>query len=702
MFWLNPSSQFWYNPQEEEKKKQAFQPDTDFTSVATIEMPSKPLVTSPETQDKGFTLPTKALEKYTAPIEDESEQFKWLTKADEQKLMQLAGGNYYKAMDIYPTLLQQKQDYLFLKDRKQKVTENLYNAQQSKDKDTIKNAQSLAKISQFVDYIREDALKKGSVWVSQMDDQAIIDKVFGSSPIGQDQAAQYMSQYLNNKIDLPSVVDRIFGKPEEERKTTIGGSVLWWINESAQWTAKLGEKAGNFLGEQVVRLIGKAQGKSDDEIDQMVEKWYKAADQYGVNSFIDKFNQGVGADEESFAYKWAKTFGDIAQTVAPAWVSWAIGKGVSKWGKLLSKIPWVGEGLDALSKAPNIVQKWLKLASQWALDTVKYDAIANQELASPKEIALGAWLNVALGAVGAWVQKGAKALSNKFQLSGLLNAKKLEYVSNTLKETGDDVDNVAGWMQERWVAWTKNQIISKLDDEATKTFKAVRTAIEQADWISGPIKDKSVDGALRELIKVTKGVNSPEKQAVYKELQKMLLKSKKSGLSLKEIQKVKESMDDILDLYTVAGDVKAWVQKSDLSQLRSNIRKLLETNVKKTIGTDIGVLNRDTAVAKQLAKSIKYKSKADEIRELISPFAPSAIWWVVGYSQWDSLEQKLKLAALWILFGAVSKSTYLKTKVGVPVMKWLSKPSALWSTIRRWANVNVSTNDVKDDTEDSE
>ena len=145
-------------------------------------------------------------------------------------------------------------------------------------------------------------------------------------------------------------------------------------------------------------------------------------------------------------------------------------------------------------------------------------------------------------------------------------------MQNALREGGDQVDNVTEWMGARNLVGSKKTIISKLQSEGKKTYDAVRTAVKQADDMVAPIHDESVGGAIDELLNVMAGVKSPQKKAVYNKLLELQQKHATIGLKPSEVQGVKDSLDELMSIYTIAGDTKAGIQKADLADLRSNIR----------------------------------------------------------------------------------------------------------------------------------
>jgi len=319
------------------------------------------------------------------------------------------------------------------------------------------------------------------------------------------------------------------------------------------------------------------------------------------------------------------------------------------WASLATPNPF--SKIKAWSKIANIGVK----ALEGATDVATYNAYSEWDI-DMKEV----WVWAALWPVLSWaataVSKWAKALANKLQLSWLLNPKKLEYVAKALKETWDDVDNVANWMFERDINWSKDAIVKKLNTVATQSKNKVKTVVANATWTHKP---QSIWWALDELIDT---IWTPKSTSQKKKLEEInILKSKfdSDGLTLEEVQKVKESMDDILDIYTIAGDAKAWAKKADLAGLRRDIRGFIEDTATSQWLWDVKAMNKDVAVSKQLSKFINYKDKTDAVRDMLSPFASPFAWWVMGAVYGWDYESAIK----WVLFWAGVWSTATKTNI---------------------------------------
>lgn len=67
---------------------------------------------------------------YAPSIDDEDEEYKGLSKKDVQKMSDYTKGDKYKMMDLYPSVLQNKQDEAFLADRKKMLAQAQYAATQ--------------------------------------------------------------------------------------------------------------------------------------------------------------------------------------------------------------------------------------------------------------------------------------------------------------------------------------------------------------------------------------------------------------------------------------------------------------------------------------------------------------------------------------------------------------------------------------------
>jgi hypothetical protein len=82
----------------------------------------------------------------------------------------------------------------------------------------------------------------------------------------------------------------------------------------------------------------------------------------------------------------------------------------------------------------------------------------------------------------------------------------------------------------------------------------------------------------------------------------------KKVVTLENVQKVKEMMDDHFNLYKVTGDVGEGIAKEGLVNIRKDLKNFIEKQVKKNTGTDIGELNNNVATSRSIVNAITDRS----------------------------------------------------------------------------------------------
>ena len=152
------------------------------------------------------------MQTYAPEVSNPSTNYKAISKEDEAKLMKMAGGNKAKADALYPKLLQHKNDQLFLKNRREMLQDALVEATSGTDKQKKEATLQMVKIAQFTDFIREDASKKGAIGVSNKSDDELMQQLVAKSPLGQKQAQKELENYINDRSDIETTLNNIFGK----------------------------------------------------------------------------------------------------------------------------------------------------------------------------------------------------------------------------------------------------------------------------------------------------------------------------------------------------------------------------------------------------------------------------------------------------------------------------------------------------------
>lgn len=79
---------------------------------------------------------------------------------------------------------------------------------------------------------------------------------------------------------------------------------------------------------------------------------------------------------------------------------------------------------------------------------------------------------------------------------------------------------------------------------------------------------------------------------------------KKKDLTLNDVQRVKELMDDHLNLYKITGDVKEGATKEGLTKVRKDIQSFIEREVKQNTGVDIKPINKNVQTSKAITNAI--------------------------------------------------------------------------------------------------
>jgi len=346
-------------------------------------------------------------------------------------------------------------------------------------------------------------------------------------------------------------------------------------------------------------------------------------------------------------------------------------------------------------------------AAEWALQQKLYNK------ASWDDSNDWVWVSAAISAAFPWAGMLAKWLWktlwkawSKIFTSWLMNPRNLEYTQNALRKWWDWSVDVVWWAIDKGIKWSEDTMISKLGDVIGDNRMLVKESVRWFDWL---VKNNSVIWALEEMKLALEWSKSSKQLSKLEAVNDLIAKHNSSWLSWDEVQKVKEWIDDVSSIYTIAWDVRAWQKAQDLSSLRQDIRKIIEDR-----GTqawiDLWTLNRDIAVAQAMKNWIKKKFNAVDVRELVSVFAPSFLWWAAAYDSNKSFIENIWNIAKWAVVGGVLWSKYVKTNVWTSLVNawrklwWLptvtqtilnkiwSKVSELW-----WANPTRPAKEIVDE-----
>lgn len=165
-------------------------------------------------------------------------------------------------------------------------------------------------------------------------------------------------------------------------------------------------------------------------------------------------------------------------------------------------------------------------------------------------------------------------------------------------------NQVGKWLSDNNLIGTnKATTQAAIDAFKTQNYNAVRSEIGKVTQIYKPYQVRSYVDALKAIYAQTKDTLGLEKENAV--INNLLVKQ---DITLADVQKVKELMDDHFSLYKAVGDVADNTTKQGLANLRSNLQKFIEDQVQKTTGTDIRALNNNVSTARALSDAITKRS----------------------------------------------------------------------------------------------
>lgn len=174
-------------------------------------------------------------------------------------------------------------------------------------------------------------------------------------------------------------------------------------------------------------------------------------------------------------------------------------------------------------------------------------------------------------------------------------------LSNIEASTGNQVGR---WLADNNLIGT-NKVTTQaaIDDFFKQNYAAVRSEIGKVTQTYKPSQIPRYTDALKAIqiqIKDTLGL-----EKVNAEIDNLL---RKTSVTLNDVQRVKELMDDHFSLYKVTGDVASGVMKEGLANVRTGLKDFIEAQVMKYTKADIRALNNNVSTARSLSDAITTRS----------------------------------------------------------------------------------------------
>lgn len=195
-------------------------------------------------------------------------------------------------------------------------------------------------------------------------------------------------------------------------------------------------------------------------------------------------------------------------------------------------------------------------------------------------------------------------------------------VTQALDLTASDVKNIhlsTGNEVGRFMA-DKNLIrenvpasMKAVDDFFQENYKTVRSEIGK---VTDTYKPSNVPRYTEALKAIEKKIDKvPGLQETQVEVAQLL--GKKKNITLNDVQRVKELIDDHYSIYGKTGDVGEAVAKQGLDNVRKDLKSFIVDQVKEKTGADINELNNNVSTAKGIMKSVEARSTSGLTRSNI-------------------------------------------------------------------------------------
>lgn len=353
-----------------------------------------------------------------------------------------------------------------------------------------------------------------------------------------------------------------------EPKWGFWRNVIGWAGDWATWLWQ-------FLGNGAADIIGwtaKQLWADEDKVNYLVNDFK----QYLEDSKISK---SVDANTNSGVYKTTKAATELAESIG-LWLGakWAVE--AKLWGPLVTKYS------PTWAKAT----AW---ALEWAADMAIYKPVADQELASPWELALWAWLWAAFPIAWASLKAGKKAVQKKsveFAEDLLQNTNRMTKGEQSKFATRFK-QNVGKWLNDRWL---------KSAEDVAEYFNLSRGKVDNAlAAIDGRFTSQALDDVLDDALNFAMETKNPQKERLLE----LFNKNAEWGLTMSEVNEVKRFFEAHNKFnYLTKGTAK---EASLATNLDSALRERQYDIAAQNWFTNLAELNQETAAAKEILNWVK-------------------------------------------------------------------------------------------------
>ena len=355
-----------------------------------------------------------------------------------------------------------------------------------------------------------------------------------------------------------------------------------------------------------------------------------------------------------------------------------INKIITAWvaGSFIVAYPYTSIAIETAKE--NDTAKWyLEYVQDVATEWWKFLAEENQlvegymEQLSEEEKEQFAWLLWWLWTIAVW--KGIKtSIKTLWQLSwiDITKATRSLWLTDAqilaIKEPNVLWREPGVFILEKWISWTQKSIFNQLKTLSKKSKDSIDSWLAKIKWTKN---DPVVNQILWEVIKKLKNIWWLEERLDV--VNKLLQKSKKTGLTLSERNKVKRLLVKTIPLYKKSLVLKDQLKAEWLENLRAKLQKSIEGEAAEAWFKRVKELNKDTQVATELVNMLD-KKQTKGLKPTFSEWVISSAW-ASGTVLWLWLSSIA--TAAWII---VWKRFLSSTKFQSGLAKALSNRAWRW------------------------
>lgn len=211
-----------------------------------------------------------------------------------------------------------------------------------------------------------------------------------------------------------------------------------------------------------------------------------------------------------------------------------------------------------------------------------------------------------LGAAGKYVKGAVRdVIPTRQALIDTNLAKALDLTPGDMRNIKASSGNEVGtWLSENNLIGTNKVTTQGLIGGFFKTnYDMVRSEIAKVKDLYDPLSIPRYKETLEALAVETQGKLGLEMST--REITSLL---KKEKITLNDVQRTKELVDDYYSLYNKMGDVQQGIQKQGIANVREELKQFIEREVMTKTGADIRKLNNNVSTAKGIKDAIEARS----------------------------------------------------------------------------------------------